>query len=128
MQRILMTGALLLSITLVSYADKELPVAQKADPNAGPRLRLPSVDVNVVPPLPFLGKPIADRASTADATEEASTRLATSAVMPRRTAPAAFVKIDLPDPFENRKAMRIPLILPPESTEPVVVPVQAMKP
>ncbi len=96
--------------------------------NAGPRLRVPSVDANVVPPLPFLAKPIVDRASLTDATEEMSAKVAVGAPMPRRTTPAPFVKIDLPDPFENRKAMRIPVNFPPESTEPMAGPLKPLKP
>jgi hypothetical protein len=70
---------------------------------AGERTRIPSVDVNKPIPLPILAQPVTDRAPLDDATGEASTAAALSAPMPRRTTPAPFLRLMLPDPYEHRR-------------------------
>ena len=78
---------------------------------------VPSEDVSVPPPLPVLAQPTLDRVSFADATTEASTEVVLAAPLPRRTAPAPFVKSGVPEPYENRKPL--PTEPPQEGTEPV---------
>jgi hypothetical protein len=87
---------------------------------AGERVRLPSEDVNRPVPLPPLGQPAPDRAPLDDPTADASLAAALAARMPERTTPAPFVKLDVPDPFENRHAVRLPA-LPPDASVPVAV-------
>jgi hypothetical protein len=70
--------------------------------HAGQRVRIPSVDVNQPIPLPILAQPASNRASLEDATAEASRNAAFATSPPVRSTPAPFLKIDLPDPFENR--------------------------
>ena len=57
-------------------------------------------DVSLPPPLPILGRPAADRVSLEDPTTE----LANAAIVEPRVktsfAPAAFLKVGIPDPFE----------------------------
>jgi hypothetical protein len=81
---------------------------------AGKRTRLPSVDVNQPLPLPLLAQPVPDRAPLDDATGEASHTAALAAAPPRRGTPAPFLRLGLPDPFENR--------LPPRATMEEVLP------
>lgn len=73
------------------------------------RVRVPSVDVNQPIPLPILAKPSADRAPLDDATTEASNAAVLSARTPERTKPMPFLKLTLPDPFENRRPVVPPL-------------------
>jgi hypothetical protein len=90
---------------------------QEAQFPAGDRVRLPGPDVNQPAPLPLLAVPAPDR-TTDDPTADFSSAAAQSASVPVRTAPAPFVKLSLPDPFENRDVIRLRQT-PPEKDEPV---------
>ena len=79
---------------------------------------VPSEDVSIPPLLPILAQPTLDRVSFDDATTEASTEAALTAPLPRRTAPAPFVRSGVPEPFENRKPLTTKS--PGEETAPVV--------
>jgi hypothetical protein len=81
-------------------ADPTPPQAQTL--HAADRVRIPSVDVHQPISLPILAQPASNRAPLDDATAEASRNAALATSPPARSAPAPFVKIDLPDPFENR--------------------------
>src|SRR5262245_31001084 len=83
----------------------------------GTRIRLQSVDVNQPLPLPILGSAQPDRASLTDPTTEASRLAALQNMIPERTGPAPFVRINLPDPFEHTHAVRL-RTPPPESAAP----------
>ncbi len=81
---------------------------------AGDRVRVPSEDVNQPPPLPILTpQPTPDRASLDDPTADISGDAALAAPMPQRTKAAPYVRITLPDPFDNRR----PLIPPPPAED-----------
>jgi hypothetical protein len=79
---------------------------------AGTRIRLESVDVSKPIPLPILGQAQPDRAPLTDPTFEASLSAALAGQMPTRTAPAPFVRLNLPDPFEHTHAVRLRTPLP----------------
>jgi hypothetical protein len=90
---------------------EELPlVGHKSDPlvpetqylHAGDRIRVPSVDVNKSIPLPILAQPVSNRAPTDDATSTVSQAAALAGTPPGRASSAPFLKLNLPDPFENR--------------------------
>jgi hypothetical protein len=83
----------------------------------GTRIRLESEDVNKPIPLPTLGQAQPDRAPLTDPTLEASVAAALAGRLPGRTAPAPFVRLNLPDPFENSHAVRL-RTPPPESPSP----------
>jgi hypothetical protein len=86
------------------------------------------VDVNRAPPLaPLTPQPTPDRASLDDATADASSAAAVAAPLPQRLRPAPFLKMNLPDPFENRRAVQLPP-LPPEQTTPVTAGPKTTKP
>jgi hypothetical protein len=70
-------------------------------------VRVAAADVNQPIPLPTLAQPLPDRAPLDDPTVEASTQAALSAMPPPRATPAPFVKLNLPDPFEHREAVRV---------------------
>jgi hypothetical protein len=110
--------------TLVGQRDPVLPHSQSLW--APERTRAASVDVHLPLPLPILAVPVSDRASLADPTTEASTAIAVSASMPQRTRPAPYVRMALPDPFENRKPLSLPT--PPEETTPVAATPKPPKP
>src|SRR5262249_25959234 len=73
----------------------------------GPRLRIPSPDVNQPIPLPLLGQPVQDKVSLADATLDTSAAMALALSPPLRVNAAPFLRLVLPNPFENRDAIRL---------------------
>ena len=95
------------------------PVPEMA---VAPLVRLAAVDVNEVPPLPILAKPVPDRASLADPTMEASTAAAVANAIPVRISPAPFVRLNLPDPFEHHHAVRVRTPPAEDIVPPVVIP------
>jgi hypothetical protein len=87
------------------YADRRLP--QPVELPAGRLARVPSPDVEKPPPLPILARPRPDRDSAGDPTARASLEAALAAPAPVRTTPAAPERPAVPDPFENRSAVRL---------------------
>jgi hypothetical protein len=67
----------------------------------------PGLDVNQPVPLPVLAKPLPDRAPLGDPTLEASVAAALGEPLPLRTTPVPFLRLNLPDPFENSLAVRL---------------------
>ncbi len=103
----------------------ELPLAgsrpdtpQEPQFHAGDRVYLPGPDVNQPVPLPLLATPAPDRAAFDDPTADLSSTAAQSATVPARAVSAPFSRVSLPDPFENRNAVRL-RETPPEKEEPV---------
>jgi hypothetical protein len=88
---------------------------------AGPLVRLRGPDINQPVPLPNLATALPDRAPLTDPSAEASLAAALAQPLPVRTTPAPFVRLNLPDPFEHRQAVR--LAAPPEedASPPAVV-------
>lgn len=84
-----------------------------------PAVRLDSEDVAIPPPLPVLGTPVADRIPVDDVTTEASTAAVLAAPLPHRTAPAPYVRLSVPRPFEHRESATDPVPLP-EGTTPAL--------
>jgi hypothetical protein len=72
-----------------------------------PLARWPSPDPELPVPLPILAQPHMDRAPLADPTVDASNAAALETAMPMRDAPAPFLRINLPDPFEHQQAIRL---------------------
>jgi hypothetical protein len=89
--------------------DRLLPATERA--------RADSTDVNEPAPLPVLAQPAADRASLEDPTADASTAAALAASMPRRLMPAPFLRLAVPEPYENRRPLT--LAPPAEPTDPI---------
>jgi hypothetical protein len=85
---------------------------------AGDRVRLPGPDINQPAPLPVLATPAPDRSPSDDPTGDFSIATVQGTAMPARTTPAPFAKVSLPDPFENRNAVRL-REAPPEKSDPV---------
>ena len=73
----------------------------------GPRLRIPSPDVNQPIPLPLLGQPAQDKASLDDPTLDASIAMALALSPPLRVNTVPFLRMVLPNPFENRDVIRL---------------------
>jgi hypothetical protein len=97
----LQPGAPVEEMPLLSYRlDPALPHAQILP--AGERVRLPSRNVNQAMALPMLAQLVTDRAPLDDPTAEASLTLGLAAQPPSRTTPAPFLRLNLPEPFENR--------------------------
>ncbi len=95
----------------------EVALPQAVPMPGGARTKEVGVDVNKPAPLPVLGQPVPDRASLGDATADASRAADGAAPMPVRRQPVPFLRLGLPDPFENYRPLRV--AIPPESTDPV---------
>jgi hypothetical protein len=81
-------------------------------------VRVKSEDVTIPPLLPPTAAPRPDRVPVDDPTEALSAAAALRAAVTSRTAPAPYLRLALPDPFEHRR----PLTLgpPAEATTPQV--------
>jgi hypothetical protein len=112
-------GPLPEDLPLAGYHDTPPPPEPKTL-LTGERVRVPSEDVNQPVPLPLLGQVTPDRAPLDAPTAEHSLAAAVAAQMPARTNPAPFVKLTVPDPFENRQTVRLPA-MPPEEVAPARV-------
>jgi hypothetical protein len=77
----------------------ELPV--------GALVSRPAPDVKLPPSLPILARPSSDRASLEDPTTEFTAASIIRATLPLRSQQAPFVKVNLPDPFENAEAVKV---------------------
>jgi hypothetical protein len=91
-------------------SEPELP-AKIVLPETG-RARVPSVSANSPPPLPTLTKGQLGRAARSDPTAAFSIAAAAGTVVPARMTKAPFLILNLPDPFENRRAVRLQRALP----------------
>ncbi len=79
---------------------------------AGPKIAWPSADITQPIPLPILARQVTDRASRDDPSGDASLAAALATKVPDRTAPAPFLRLTIPDPFEHRNAVRLRTPLP----------------
>jgi hypothetical protein len=87
------------------------------DPTPPVRIRLPEGELTRLPApdatrplvLPPLAQPVLDRASLEDPTADYSARSVIGAPLRPRTTPVAFLKVNLPDPFENAETVRLRL-------------------
>jgi hypothetical protein len=73
----------------------------------GKKVKAERLDPAVAPDLPIMGQPVPDRASLDDATRTYSLDAVIVAPIPERQTPAPFVQQPIPDPFANRKTVRI---------------------
>lgn len=85
----------------------DISVPEKAFFPARLGVRLPSLNAELALAVPVLGQEVPDRASLDDPTSEASMVLSLAAVMPQRTKPAPFERVNLPDPFENTQVVKL---------------------
>jgi hypothetical protein len=73
----------------------------------GPLTRVEARNVNIPVELPLLSsRPVSDRAPLTDPTIEFTAQSAISSNLPLRTEPTGFMRINLPDPFENTEAAK----------------------
>lgn len=82
-------------------------IPQRDDLPAGPRTRIDSIDVEKPTAVPILAQPVPDRASLEDPTQTVSTLSALAVILPERAGPTPFLKLTLPDPFENAQTVRL---------------------
>jgi hypothetical protein len=95
-------------VFVAAHAEALLPATVFLE--AAERVRVPSVDVNKPIPLLILAKPSSDRAPVEVVTGEASNAAVVSGTTPARTKPVPFLKLTLPDPFENRRPVAPPIM------------------
>jgi len=107
-----------------SLSSRPVPVLPQAQTLAtGKRIQLPSVDIDLPPPLPLLTPhPLAERASLDDATSDVSTGAALAATLPQRSTPVPFQRLTIPDPYENRRPVQSDSALPEGNQPPVTLP------
>ncbi len=79
-------------------------------------VKWPMPDPDQALPLPILAQPRPDRAPLSDPTAEASTDAALSGAIPVRQNPAPFLRVNLPNPFENRQTVKVRSPLPEDPT------------
>jgi predicted small lipoprotein YifL len=92
----------------------------RLDPTPPARIRLPEGELTRLPapnasrplPLPPLAQPVSDRASLEDPTADYSARAVIGAALRPRTTPVPFLKVNLPDPFENAEMVRLRVTMP----------------
>lgn len=77
-------------------------------------------DVNLPPPLPTLGRSAAERVSLDDPTSELANAAIAEPVAKVPLAPAAFLKVGIPDPFEFGDQVKAKIS---SSAEPGLIPV-----
>jgi hypothetical protein len=86
------------------------------------RVKIVTPDVAVPVSLDRMAQPVADKAATIDPTLDASKAAALSEPLPSRETPVPFLKLSLPDPFENQETGRLP------ATEPEALPDGTIRP
>jgi hypothetical protein len=82
---------------------------------AGDPVRVASPNIHQPLPLPVLAQPVNDRAPFDDTAADLSVAAAQAAKAPPRSAPAPFLKVTRPEPFENWLP---PVAGPPEDVTP----------
>lgn len=88
-------------------ADTVLDLPQSQEFPVGERLRVPSVSVEQPAALAPMAQPLPDRGALVDPTLAAARSAVQEAPLPERTTPAPFLRLTLPDPFENRDSVRL---------------------
>lgn len=79
----------------------------RAELQTGPLTRQESRDISKPAELPQLSqRPVADRAPLTDPTLEFTAQSVISTMLPLRIDPTGFIRINLPDPFENADAAK----------------------
>ena len=84
----------------------DIATPQRLELPAGERIRTPSRDVNLPIEMPTQARYQTDRAPLEDPTADLSVEKANSQPSPVRSTPAPFVRVNLPEPFENRAAVK----------------------
>jgi hypothetical protein len=96
-----------------------------AEPTEPPRPAAPGIterarDVNLPPAMPTLGRPAGDRVSLEDPTSDFANAAIVAPPVKVPLAPASFLKVSLPDPFELGEQVK-PKV--PPANEPGLTPV-----
>lgn len=85
---------------------QEVDTPRRPELPEGGLIRTPSRDVNLPIDLPNQSRYLADRAPLDDPTADFSLEQATNRPQPLRETPAPFIRINLPEPFENRASVK----------------------
>jgi hypothetical protein len=97
--------------TLGEALPPELP--QRPSFAVGRPVREERADPAIPPPLPPMARPLTDRVPVEDATQAASRAAVLAAPLPYRTTPVPYTPTRVPDPFEHRRPLTLPV---PEET------------
>lgn len=88
----------------------------------GPATPYPPPSAEKPLPVPELGKYQPEKAATIDVVAEASQALVTRNAVAVKATPAPFLRLSVPDPFENRNLLRVVAPVPEDPTPPLVLP------
>jgi hypothetical protein len=72
---------------------------------------IPAPDAKRRVALPILARPTLDRASLEDPTADFTAQSIVNNKFPPRSTPAPFIRVNLPDPFENAEAVKVKTII-----------------
>lgn len=91
-------------------AGRDLPDLPPPRPvfDVSPGARVEADDVTVPPPLPLVATMSPDRVPLDDPTAAHSAAAALAAKVPSRDAPAPYLRLATPDPFEHRRPLTVP--------------------
>lgn len=78
----------------------------------GALTKIDRLDLSKPAELPILARPTADRASLDDPTAEFTARSVINSNLPLRVGLSMFVRVNLPEPFENAAAAKVKTTLP----------------
>jgi hypothetical protein len=88
----------------------------------GPAMTFPSSETERPMSWGLLSRYLAEKSPLGDPIAEASKNLTMAGGVPFRPAPAAYLKMQTPEPFANRHLLRIPVVVPEEAAPPLLLP------
>lgn len=96
----------------IDLAQRELDRPENIVMPVGALTKIDALDVKQPVTLPILARPTADRAPLDDPTAEFTARSIMNDNLPLRVTLSMFVKVNLPDPFENAEPARVKITIP----------------
>jgi hypothetical protein len=93
-------------------AKREVDLPESVVLPVGALTKIDPLDVKQSVALPILARPTTDRASLEDPTTEFTARSIVNNNLPLRVTLSLFVKVNLPDPFENAEPAKVKITIP----------------
>jgi hypothetical protein len=116
-----MSTKLLLGAVVLGLSSLVFPAAAAAQ-TKGPAMVYPSPEMAGPISWSSLSKYLAEKAPLTDPIAEQSKKAAMASSVVIQSAPAAYLKMSVPDPFENRNVLRMPSVIPEEPMPPLLLP------
>lgn len=96
----------------IELAQREIDRPEVVVLPVGGLTKIDALDLKKPVHLPILARPTADRASLEDPTTEFTARSILNDNLPLRVTMALFVKVNLPEPFENAEPAKVKITIP----------------